>query len=98
MNMDPRSDLLNTEMGIVIESPELAKELQGWLRNDLPRQAWRVTLAGLEKTPRSEDGPMQWLARRGGAEVPEDRREPEASFLRRLVAGLLRWMPIEKQL
>jgi putative cardiolipin synthase len=98
MNMDPRSDVLNTEMGIVIESPELAAQLQGWMRTDLPRQAWRVTLAGLERTPRDAGGVMQWIARDAGTEVVEGRREPRASLARRLVVSLLRWLPIERQL
>jgi hypothetical protein len=96
MNMDPRSDVLNTEMGIVIESPELAAQLQGWMRTDLPRQAWRVTLAGLERTPRDAGGAMQWIARDAGTEVVEGRREPRASLARRLVVSLLRWLPIDR--
>jgi putative cardiolipin synthase len=98
MNMDPRSDLLNTEMGIVIESPELAAQLQAWRRSELPRTAWRVTLEGLEQSPPVASGAMQWIAGDTGQDVLVSGREPQASLGRRLVAGLLRWLPIEKQL
>lgn len=98
MNMDPRSDLLNTEMGIVIDSPELATRIQQWQQRELPREAWRVTLEGLEQSPRQEGGKMLWIAGDSGTETVAPGREPEASLARRAVVGLLRWLPIEKQL
>jgi putative cardiolipin synthase len=98
MNMDPRSALLNTEMGIVIDSPELAALVEGWRRNDLPREAWRVTLEGLEADSPSSGGQMQWIAGGTGGEELVAEHEPEASLGRRIVASLLRWLPIEKQL
>jgi putative cardiolipin synthase len=98
MNMDPRSNLLNTEMGVVIESPELAAQLLIWRENQLPREAWRVTLEGLEKDPPAAKGEMLWVAGDAGSEVMVSDREPQASFVRRVVVGLLRWLPIENQL
>jgi putative cardiolipin synthase len=98
MNMDPRSDLLNTEIGIVIESRELAAQLQEWRSSALPREAWRVTLEGLEQSPPVGSGSMQWIAGDTGQDVVVPGREPKASLARRLVVGLLRWLPIEKQL
>jgi putative cardiolipin synthase len=95
MNLDPRSDLLNTEMGILIDSPELAQRVEDWREADLPRQAWRLTL----KPPRAGSRPrLHWMEARDGGVVETSRAEPEAGFWRRMVAGILRLLPIEKQL
>jgi putative cardiolipin synthase len=55
MNLDPRSWDLNSEMGVIIESPGLARELAAKMERDMqPENAWRVTLA--------EDGSLRWTA------------------------------------
>ena len=43
-NFDPRSARLNTEMGVVIESPALAAQLSDALDRLLPRNAYEVRL------------------------------------------------------
>ncbi len=55
MNLDPRSWEINSEMGIVVESPGLARELAKIIEHDMdPENAWRVTLDG--------DGRILWTA------------------------------------
>lgn len=55
MNLDPRSWELNSEMGVVIESPGLARELALKMERDMePENAWRVSLA--------RDGSLRWIA------------------------------------
>jgi len=44
-NFDPRSAHLNTEMGILLESPELARDVLGRVAAALPARAYRVELA-----------------------------------------------------
>src|SRR6185436_3809028 len=44
LNLDPRSALLNTEMGIAIDSTELCAPLRERLVDRLPDIAWRVEL------------------------------------------------------
>lgn len=45
MNFDPRSAQLNTEMGVIIESPDLGEELAKLIERDiLPANSWRVEL------------------------------------------------------
>jgi putative cardiolipin synthase len=97
MNMDPRSDLLNTEMGLVIQSPELAAQLLAWRRTELADHAWRLVLE--EDTGRSGGSPrLRWIGRNNGEEFVVDGSEPEAGFWRRVSAALLRLLPIEQQL
>jgi putative cardiolipin synthase len=45
MNLDPRSADINSEMGVVIESPALAAELAQRMEHDMaPENAWRLQL------------------------------------------------------
>lgn len=46
MNLDPRSKELNTELGIVVESPELARDLSEKIKKNVPSDAYRVSLRG----------------------------------------------------
>ena len=90
MNIDPRSANLNTEMGILVESTELAEQLRAQFeRTTGPEISYRVVL--------EEDEGLVWYDRVKG----EDRRlerEPDASAGRRLTVTLLRLVPIESQL
>lgn len=53
MNLDPRSAAINTEMGAVIDSPELAQDLRTVMLRDMSGEnAWRVEL--------SDRGRLQW--------------------------------------
>jgi putative cardiolipin synthase len=88
-NLDPRSGLLNTEMGILVESPALAESMANALEQQLPEQAFR-----LELWPGST---LEWVTREGGEEVRFD-AEPFAGFWRRLEVRLLSLLPIKGQL
>jgi len=95
MNLDPRSVFLNTENGVVLEMPGLARAFAERLEAGLGEGAYRLALA-----PRGEaqpGGTLQWIAREDGREVVYE-SEPAASFWRRLGAGLLSLLPIESQL
>jgi putative cardiolipin synthase len=90
MNLDPRSAFLNTEMGILADSPELAEHLlQQFDLSTSPELSYRVRL--------EPDGELVWYDRGGG----KDRRlqhEPDASIWRRAGVTLLRVLPIDSQL
>jgi len=51
-NFDPRSVWLNTELGLVIESETIARELSGMMEENLSRISYRVAL--------DEAGRMRW--------------------------------------
>lgn len=85
-NFDPRSAALNTEMGLLIESEDLARTLDEGLRERLPGATFEVKLdgdGGLRWTPVSDDG-----ARPTG-------REPGMSASDRLATGFLSLLPID---
>lgn len=55
MNLDPRSWVHNSEMGILIDCPELGENLAQVIESDLkPENSWQVTLDG--------KGAVQWVA------------------------------------
>jgi putative cardiolipin synthase len=72
MNLDPRSENINSEMGVVIESPSLASELAQVMDRDMaPDNAWRLYLDG--------DDQVRWVA---FDQVLE--RQPARSFWQRI--------------
>jgi cardiolipin synthase C len=89
-NMDPRSMMLNTEMGVVVDSPELAQAvLDYYRRGTSPGSSYRVSL--------DDSGRLRWETEVDGKPVTYD-KEPEASLWKRTQAVLLRALPIESQL
>jgi len=85
-NFDPRSAKLNTEMGLVIESPELARRIEAVFRTQIPGDSYELRL--------SERGRMCWLERRGAESLTHE-REPGTSLLRRSLVSFLSALPIE---
>jgi putative cardiolipin synthase len=88
-NFDPRSVNINTEMGIVLDSPSIAAAALDQLFQALPAHAYRLRL--------DADGDIEWVARENNTEVIY-RTEPHTSFWRRFTVGFLRLLPIEAQL
>ncbi len=88
LNLDPRSLEINTEMGVVIESPELARIMAEAVDEHLPSRAWRVE--------RDDKGRLMWTSVIDGETVVSG-SEPQVGFGRKLSAFLLRIMP-ESQL
>lgn len=88
-NVDPRSIRQNSEIGMVIESGELARDILDGLDAVAADYVFRVV--------RAADGGTEWIyTGRTGREVHAS--EPGASFLDRLVAGITRLLPVESQL
>jgi putative cardiolipin synthase len=85
-NFDPRSATLNTEMGLVIDSPTLAHSMAEALGPRLAANAYRVRL--------SDRGQLQWIETVDGREVVHD-EEPGTTIWRRLGVSMLSLLPIE---
>jgi len=75
MNLDPRSDTQNTELGIFVESPQLAKELLRIVNISKLQSAYRVRL--------DAKGNLEWLSMDDDKEVILN-VEPESSFWMRV--------------
>jgi putative cardiolipin synthase len=85
-NFDPRSARLNTELGFVIESPEMARRLASVFAEGLPNRAYAVRLR--------KHGLLEWTERRDGREIVYE-REPGAGLGLRLVVWIFSLLPIE---
>jgi putative cardiolipin synthase len=97
MNMDPRSRLLNTEMGVIVDSPALARRIMQFFDSATqPENAFKVELVpqGGRSAARA---PMRWTARYDGRLVEFD-HDPETSAARRARVALMRLLPIESLL
>ena len=85
-NFDPRSARLNTEMGFVIDSPAMARQLAATLDSSVADRAYEVRLA--------PDGSLYWIERKQGAAIRHD-TEPGTGFWRRLGVRVMSWLPID---
>jgi len=89
LNFDPRSILINSEMGIFIESDYAAAGLANLVFEELPRVTYKVDL--------DERGKLRWTYQFGDRyEVLK--KSPQASWGRRFMAGFYGFLPIESQL
>lgn len=89
LNFDPRSILINTEMGLFIESYDLGAVFTVRLFQALSRTTYRVDL--------DENDQLRWTYQYDDErEVLHE--EPQASWSRRFMAGFYGILPIEGQL
>jgi putative cardiolipin synthase len=96
LNLDPRSLQLNTEIGVLFESAELAGGFLDAVDALLPGHAYRVELVPPGPGNDGRAG-IQWRSREQGRELRYD-SEPQASLWRRLGVWFLSLLPIESQL
>ena len=88
-NFDPRSVSLNSEMGVLFEDEKLVAELQQRFRSEIsPESSYRLEL---------KDNVLHWYGCDEGS-FHNYTREPEAGVFRRVLAGLVRHLPVESQL
>jgi putative cardiolipin synthase len=85
-NLDPRSASLNTEMGLVIESPVLAQQIAAAFAEEIPGRSYRVRL--------NEAGAMEWLEPHENG-VLIHKSEPGVTWWKRCAVALMALLPIE---
>ncbi|MGE6340789.1 phospholipase D family protein [Psychrobacter sp. NPDC078929] len=85
-NVDPRSANINTEMGVIINDDELARQLHGALSDDLLNQAYEVKLL--------ENGNLQWHTMEKGEKVVYD-SEPRVDMADHVWLTIMSWLPID---
>lgn len=85
-NFDPRSALLNCEMGFLIESPALARQLADRFTKRVAAHAYRVL--------RRDDGALEWIE--NGPDGTEIRYEvePRTSAPARIFIRAIGWLPL----
>lgn len=85
-NLDRRSIDLNTEMGFVIDSPQMAAQLSKTLAESMPERAYEVRL--------DEQGRMVWIERSGGT-TRRHHEEPYTTVWQRAGVRILSVLPID---
>jgi putative cardiolipin synthase len=86
-NFDPRSALLNTEMGLVISSPVLARRLSDVFDEAIPRNAYEVRA-------RAGEPCVEWIERTAAGEVRHE-TEPLAGWAMRAWLAFLAALPLD---
>ena len=93
LNLDPRSVVENTEVGVVIDAPEIAQSMVDWFDQDVQRVAFQVTL--------EDDGDggeqLRWSGYDEGERLVFD-VEPHTHIWQRIGVNLMRLLPIDSQL
>ena len=80
MNLDPRSAELNTEMGVVVHSPELAANFAANFEKTLLNNTFKLSL--------TEDGKLNWTTNDDGKLI-QFKKEPDTSWWKRFKAGFM---------
>ncbi|MDJ0701073.1 MAG: phospholipase D family protein [Woeseiaceae bacterium] len=88
-NFDPRSANINTEIGVLIRDPELAREHIERMQGLLPGETYELFLTDHRR--------LGWRCQRGGKTVIYH-NEPRTSPSQRAIARLARCLPIRGQL
>jgi putative cardiolipin synthase len=99
-NLDPRSVVLNSEMGVLIDNADLGAMLGQSFDNNIAHKAYKLVL---NFTPEDESDSgfdeyeIQWLSQQDGKTVRYD-ADPDTSFWQRFAAGFLSVFVIESYL
>ena len=94
MNFDQRSRRLNTETGLIIDSPDMAAQTAARFEAmTAPANAYAVSL----RSPDMADAPLIWRTEENGKAV-EYAREPSRSVWRRAAVRLYGLLPLDKEL
>ncbi len=85
-NVDPRSANINTEMGVIINDDELARQLHEALSDDLLSQAYEVKL--------TDDNHLQWHTMENGEKKVYE-VEPRVDLSDHIWLTIMSWLPID---
>ncbi|MEK2689274.1 phospholipase D family protein [Bdellovibrio sp. GT3] len=89
MNLDPRSVFLNSEMGVIIDSTEMAEKFVTQFQENLPEIAYQLGL--------NEKNKLTWTTLEDGQKKTFT-SEPETTWWQRVKASFLSWIVPESQL
>ncbi|WP_105103753.1 phospholipase D family protein [Microbulbifer pacificus] len=91
INLDSRSILQNTEIGLLMENEAINRELnalfEDWVAGD---SAWRVSL--------DARGNIRWRARDDNGGLMLATKDPDTTLWQRTLSWALSWLPIESQI
>ena len=89
LNLDPRSFLINTEIGVLFDNKEMASLAFDQIYAVLKTTAYRLQL--------DQHNHLIWLYHEGD-KIQRSRREPGVALWKKITVSLLSLLPIESQL
>jgi putative cardiolipin synthase len=93
LNLDPRALLHNTEIGVVIDQPDIAEGMGAWFDQSIEKVAFRLELVKNDNGTES----IRWDGMVD--EMPKTFKvDPYTGFWKRLGIGIMSILPIESQL
>jgi putative cardiolipin synthase len=95
MNYDQRSQRINTEVGLIIDSPELAQQTVA--RFDamaLPENSYALSIRADDAGARPH---LVWNTKEEGRAV-QYLREPARNLWQRLKVRVMSWLPLDREL
>lgn len=95
MNFDGRSKYLNTEIGLLIDSPELSRDIAG--RFELLTQLDNAYEPSIDGAPSAGHPRLLWTTKQAG-DIVRYRVEPSRSAWQRFEVRLLSLLPLDREL
>ena len=90
LNLDPRSVVLNTEVGVFIDSSELAESVAASISSLMtPEWSYRLEI--------SDKGKLTWVGEDAAGNQTRLTDDPDTSFWQRFKIVIMRMLPIESQ-
>ncbi|WP_410553729.1 phospholipase D family protein [Acinetobacter bohemicus] len=86
-NFDPRSAYLNTEIGVVLNSPALARAVHSTMDQNLSKYAYKLVMDANQK--------INWKISKANGETKTFTKEPGMKWYQRASLKFLSWLPIE---
>jgi putative cardiolipin synthase len=93
LNLDPRSIVQNTEIGVVFQSPEIAERMASGFDSKIDKLAFRLELEGAD----NGTGQIVWHGIVDGKQQTLY-KDPYTGFWKRFGVGFMRILPIESQI
>lgn len=86
-NFDPRSAYVNTEIGVLLNSPSLAQAVHQTMDANLSKYAYKLVLDANQK--------INWRIKKSDGSVKTYVKEPKMKWWQRSAMKVIAWLPIE---
>jgi Phosphatidylserine/phosphatidylglycerophosphate/cardiolipin synthases and related enzymes len=86
-NFDPRSAYLNTEIGVLLNSPRLAKAVHYTMDENLSKYAYKLVL--------NADQQINWKIKLSNGQTRIYPREPKIKWWQKAGVKFISWLPLE---
>ncbi|ALH95266.1 phospholipase D-like domain-containing protein [Acinetobacter equi] len=86
-NFDPRSSYLNSEIGVLLNSPALAKGVHETMDDHLSKYAYKLILDANQK--------INWQLTKPNGEVRTLTKEPKMRWYHKALLKITSWLPVE---